>query len=511
MADGKASVNFVYVAIGFAITVIVAGLYFYMSAPADPPVSDATEATVAAEETDTAAEAGQVEAEATAESSTDDQASQATTDQAVTGEPAVAEPEVEEAQADAVAEGEADATAETDEQIVLEPIAPPVFDIVRLAPDGRGLVAGKAAPGAVITIFMDGEALAQAVADASGDFVALFTVEPSAEARILTMSADLGGGQVLVSDQNVILAPVADAPVAVAEADTGEAVEDTSQGSETAAASTEPNESQKTAVLLADSEGVRVLQPADSSQRLTIDAISYSDTDSVQIAGRAEVKEGEFANGFVRAYLNNKPVESGPIGDDGRWELTLNNVDTGIYTLRIDQLAADGHVVARMETPFKREDPDIVAKALAQQATTEEPEEETAAGEAADEPVAVVESESESAATIDVAEAEDAQVDDVVVAATEPETTPTSSTDEVETTAAVDAAEPIVAALEAPKPNIQLVTVQPGYTLWGIATRNYGDGLLYVRLYEANRDQIRDPDLIYPGQVFTIPSGETAE
>ena len=49
------------------------------------------------------------------------------------------------------------------------------------------------------------------------------------------------------------------------------------------------------------------------------------------------------------------------------------------------------------------------------------------------------------------------------------------------------------------------VTVQPGFTLWGIAQENFGDGVLYVQLFEANRDKIRDPDLIYPGQVFTIP------
>ena len=50
------------------------------------------------------------------------------------------------------------------------------------------------------------------------------------------------------------------------------------------------------------------------------------------------------------------------------------------------------------------------------------------------------------------------------------------------------------------------VTVQPGYTLWGIASRNYGDGLNYVRIFDANRDHIRNPDLIYPGQIFTVPT-----
>ncbi|MEL7027531.1 MAG: LysM peptidoglycan-binding domain-containing protein, partial [Pseudomonadota bacterium] len=50
-----------------------------------------------------------------------------------------------------------------------------------------------------------------------------------------------------------------------------------------------------------------------------------------------------------------------------------------------------------------------------------------------------------------------------------------------------------------------LVTVQPGDHLWGIATRRYGEGMLFVRVFEANKGQIRDPDLIYPGQIFTLP------
>ena len=50
------------------------------------------------------------------------------------------------------------------------------------------------------------------------------------------------------------------------------------------------------------------------------------------------------------------------------------------------------------------------------------------------------------------------------------------------------------------------VIVQPGNSLWRIARRLYGEGLQYTVIYEANRDQIRDPNLIYPGQVFSAPS-----
>ncbi len=54
-------------------------------------------------------------------------------------------------------------------------------------------------------------------------------------------------------------------------------------------------------------------------------------------------------------------------------------------------------------------------------------------------------------------------------------------------------------------PEIDKVTIQTGATLWALAKANYGDGALYVQIFQANKEFIRNPDLIYPGQVFTIP------
>ena len=48
-------------------------------------------------------------------------------------------------------------------------------------------------------------------------------------------------------------------------------------------------------------------------------------------------------------------------------------------------------------------------------------------------------------------------------------------------------------------------TVVAGDTLSKIAKREYGDASKWQRIYEANKDTIKNPDLIYPGQTFKIP------
>ena len=52
---------------------------------------------------------------------------------------------------------------------------------------------------------------------------------------------------------------------------------------------------------------------------------------------------------------------------------------------------------------------------------------------------------------------------------------------------------------------INVITVQPGNTLWAISRERYGKGILYVQVFNANKDKIRNPDLIYPGQIFDLP------
>ncbi len=78
----------------------------------------------------------------------------------------------------------------------------------------------------------------------------------------------------------------------------------------------------------------------------------------------------------------------------------------------------------------------------------------------------------------------------------------------------VDGAGAVLARIELPfvratpeevRITVDQVVVQPGNSLWRIARRTYGRGISYTTIYQANRDRIRDPDLIYPGQVFNLP------
>ena len=179
-------------------------------------------------------------------------------------------------------------------------------------------------------------------------------------------------------------------------------------------------------VLISDAAGVRVVPPVTPAaapevmDAVSLDTITYTPTGEVALGGRAE------PDAFVQLYLDNRPLVVSGVGPDGAWTVALPEVDTGVYTLRVDEISAEGEVTSRIETPFRREEPEVVAEVMAE-ATAE------------------------------------------------------------------------------PGFEVAVRTVQPGNTLWAISRERYGQGILYVEIYEANRDLIRNPDLIYPGQVFRLP------
>ncbi|SDI01303.1 LysM peptidoglycan-binding domain-containing protein [Lutimaribacter saemankumensis] len=311
---------------------------------------------------------------------------------------------------------------------------PPRFALVRVESDGFAQVAGTATPGGRVELLLEGEVVGEATAGADGSFAALIDLPPSDTPRMMRLRVAVDGGNV-DSDEEVIIAPTAAAsepvvassapqqptaqpPVAQAPATQEQPAEQTAQ--------VDPDDAQPTApaVLISDAQGVRVLQPSANADAaspevmssVAIDAITYSESGDVELAGRSP---GE---GFVRVYLDNAPVTTSRIAPDGSWRTDLPEVDSGVYTLRVDQVSAEGDVVSRVETPFKRED----AKALAAAGASEQG-------------------------------------------------------------------------------SVRAITVQPGNTLWAIARDRYGEGTAFLKVFEANRDRIRDPDLIYPGQVFDLP------
>ncbi len=331
--------------------------------------------------------------------------------------------------------------------------ATPSFDEVRREGDGMTVIAGRAAPGARVSVISNGAEVASAQADRSGKFATLAILPPDGSGKILSLSADAETGPV-ASVEEVILAPItapAVAQVALAEpadvSDTtseamhddtapeaasapvaeplGEAPENSApEMTEIAAVTPQPDPvppsaDTPVALLKSDADGVELLPGTapEVTDRIALDTITYSDEGEVRLAGRAQAQASS-----VRVYLDNRSVGALEVDPQGRWRGDIEDIKTGIYTLRVDELDQGGDVISRVETPFKRESPEVLARA------------------------------------------------------TEDNDGP-----------------------------IKAVTVQEGATLWAIARERYGDPTLYVRVFAANRSSIRDPDLIYPGQVFDLP------
>ncbi|MYA88088.1 MAG: LysM peptidoglycan-binding domain-containing protein, partial [Boseongicola sp. SB0662_bin_57] len=384
------------------------------------------------------------------------------------------------------------------------------FDIVRIELGGSAVIAGRGVEGgAKVAMYLNGEPVGEASADRSGNFVIFAELGVSDQPRELTLTETRLDGTILDGASSLILGPVAPMQIASAvdaasdessetgaiastdqasqsddqrTASAGAATDQTAQPDDERAASAvasteqaaqpdveqtastgemtqsddrrtasvavssdqaEQPDDERTAlaaasteqegqpdgtqslptVLLSDESGVRVVQ--DSSdisevpENVSVDTIAYDEEGEVTVGGRATGTE------TVRIYLDNKDLVDADVGEGGQWRTPLPDVDTGTYTLRVDELNAEGRVISRVETPFLRE-----------------------------------------------------AVEDIQTLDKSPVT------------------------LIAP---VSLVTIQPGNTLWGLARKKYGRGILYVRVYEANTDRIRDPDLIFPGQIFAVP------
>ncbi|WP_226341126.1 LysM peptidoglycan-binding domain-containing protein [Gemmobacter serpentinus] len=347
---------------------------------------------------------------------------------------------------------------------------PPGFDTVRVTPEGQALVAGRARPGAEVQLRIDDAEVARATADGQGTFVALFDLAPSDAPRMLTL-VQLGTPEVPGRD-SVALAPTsAPATTAAAEAE--------AEGNVVAEA---VSPAPAPAPLLVNDQGATVLQSDLPPGMVSIASIAYTPGGGVQLAGQGD------GGANLRIYLDNAPVAEALVATSGQWFATLRDVTPGLYTLRADQLDASGKVTARFETPFLRETPEALAAALKPRATPGQPL--AASTQLPEAPVSGTLPRPVQAAPSTIgarpAVASLGAPSDVVA-------DPVADVTRAEPAPAETGAAPLT------------VTVQPGFTLWRIARENFGDGVMYVKVFEANKAQIRNPDLIYPGQVFTIP------
>jgi LysM repeat protein len=364
-----------------------------------------------------------------------------------------------------------------------DPPAPPslpVIDTWRVAADGEAVISGNAAPGATVAVVVDDMTVAEGTATGSGDFAILFTLPANPKPSLMWLSVTETGKPAVASAEMVALGPIEGPKPA----------EDVALASNNVATVVEPPA--PPALLLSD-EGAVILQDAvppepaaaplpGAISAVMIDTISYTPDGEVQVGGRGA------GGAALRLYVDNAEKVTLIVPETGQWLTTLPDTAPGVYNLRVDQIDASGKVTSRFETPFKRE----TLEALAAVAGTDAPEPAT-------QDIAAV---TEAPVQPPVADSvTDPALDGVETAAVAPET-PAAPVPDAPAAAQADPVVPAAAATPV------TVTVQPGFTLWGIAQERYGDGVLFVQVFEANRDKIKDPNLIYPGQVFSVP--ETA-
>lgn len=366
--------------------------------------------------------------------------------------------------------------------------AAPTFDVVRVEDNGSVVVAGHAPPKARVEILNGDAVLGSTTADGEGSFaivlddplkpgdyqIALRATPPEGAAMASAQTAvvsvpDKPGGQVLAMVEEAgkaskLLAvpepgkkpetPAAPEPQAAAPAqEPAPAAEPAAApAEEPAAAATEAKPAEQAAVAGAKPAS----EPAAGPQKPAATGPKVA-VEAVEIdGGKIFVAGVADAGRKVRAYADDMLLGDAVASPDGNFLIEARrDLPVGQHTIRVDALDADGSaVVARAAVPFEREPGEAVA------AVAPDKPAETASGEAP--------------------------------SASAPETTAPKLRN-------VDAA----------------VIIRRGDSLWRISKRVYGHGIRYSTIYLANQEQIRDPNRIWPGQVFKVPEksseGEPAD
>ncbi|WKA30084.1 LysM peptidoglycan-binding domain-containing protein [Bradyrhizobium roseum] len=219
-------------------------------------------------------------------------------------------------------------------------------------------------------------------------------------------------------------------------------------------AALEPRSTEKPVVALVTPNKPTVVLSQPGAAKPGTDAVVV-ETVEIEPGGKFHVSGQARPGAALRLYLNDSFITSVTAGTDGRFAVTINEgVAPGNYRVRLDEASGSGTVRARAEVPFTA--PDITASVSAQ--PTKRPDS-----------TASQQTQLAAAGTTVV-----------------PDSSSPSSTVVV--------------------PKIATTTVSRGDSLWRLSQASYGAGMRYAVIYKANKEQIRNPNLIYPGQVFVVPA-----
>lgn len=374
------------------------------------------------------------------------------------------------------AEGDAAPPVETAPELTAP--VPPGLDLVRISPDGSALVAGRAEAGAEVGVLVDGEKVAIAQADSAGNFTLFLDLAPSPAPRVLSIVSRSAAGAEVAGVQTVLIGPVGGAEVAGAGSGaTGQPDADALAALSANATPTEGTEAPDAAsgpaapveVVSAETGDPLPEPEAEPAE----EEIALADPPPAGTAAVAQPPAPQPAapTVIVADETGARVVQSGEAAPPDTVVIdTITSAPSGATSVTgrapgegFARLYADNEVIATVPV-----DPDGTWRA--------------------DLPLAAPD---RYGLRVDLIDATGA-----VVSRTETEVT----RELVQGLAGLRVEE-----LRAGAAGSVVVTVERGFTLWRIARENYGSGFLYVKVFEANRDQIRDPDLIYPGQVFTVP------
>jgi len=255
----------------------------------------------------------------------------------------------------------------------------------------------------------------------------------------------------------------------------------------------EPEVAAQESVVASAPEAVTPTTPAATPSQL---ADVQPSIDAIEIEGDRTFFAGSGPDkGVIRLYVDDAVIADTSVAE-GRWLIEAGPVlSKPSQRVRIDLIQPDtGAVVARSEVDFVVDlpvgaDEPVVAEAEVP-AVTAEPSA----------PVGPVESAASAPETVAAPTAEDTPVAETEAPAPEPQPVAEPA---VPTMVAVSLGDPDAQRFASGK-----AIIRRGDNLWTIARRVYGDGVKYTTIYEANTGQIRDPDRIYPGQVFDLPTAQ---